>query len=61
MLNDNNPEEREVGTLYGLSLLAICDEIWCFGDKLSPGMEQEIKEAKRLKKRIKYFSKEVTV
>ena len=44
MLNDNNPEEREVGTLYGLSLLAICDEIWCFGDELSPGMEKEIKE-----------------
>lgn len=61
MLNDNIPEEREIGTLYGLSLLAICDEIWCFGDELSPGMEKEIKEAKRLKKRIKYFSKEVTV
>lgn len=61
MLNDNIPEEREIGTLYGLSLLAICDEIWCFGDELSPGMEKELKEAKRLKKRIKYFSKEVTV
>lgn len=61
ILDDNNPEEREVGTLYGLSLLAICDEIWCFGDELSPGMEKEIKEAKRLKKRIRYFPKEVTV
>lgn len=61
MLNDSIPEEREIGTLYGLSLLAICDEIWCFGDELSPGMEKEIKEAKRLRKRIRYFPKEVTV
>lgn len=61
ILDDSKPEEREVGLLYGLALLKICDEVWCFGDKLTPGMEQEIKEAKRLRKPIKYFSKEVSL
>ena len=59
IMDDNIPEEREIGTMYGLALLALCDEVWCFGKKLSPGMELEVKEAKRLKKPIKYFSEEV--
>lgn len=59
IIDDNIPEEREIGTMYGLALLALCDEVWCFGKKLSPGMELEVKEAKRLKKPIKYFSEEV--
>lgn len=58
IVDDNNPDEREIGTMYGLALLALCDEIWCFGETLSAGMEQEIKEAKRLGKPIKYFTEE---
>lgn len=58
IVDDNNPDEREIGTMYGLALLALCDEVWCFGETLSPGMEQEIKEAKRLGKPIKYFTEE---
>lgn len=54
ILNDNNPEERELGLLFGLSLLAVCDEMWVFGT-VSPGVAQEIEEAKRLKKQIRYF------
>lgn len=54
ILNDNIPEEREPGLLFGLSLLAICDEVWVFGT-VSPGVAQEIEEAKRLKKQIRYF------
>lgn len=54
ILNDNNPEERELGLLFGLSLLAVCDEVWVFGT-VSPGVAQEIEEAKRLKKQIRYF------
>lgn len=56
ILNDNNPEERELGLLFGLSLLAACDEVWVFGT-VSPGVAQEIEEAKRLKKQIRYFEK----
>jgi len=58
IVDDNNPDEREIGTMYGLALLALCDEVWCFGETLSSGMEQEIKEAKRLGKPIKYFTEE---
>ena len=58
IVDDNNPTEREIGTMYGLALLALCDEVWCFGKTLSVGMEQEIKEAKRLGKPIKYFDEE---
>lgn len=58
IVDDNDPVEREIGTMYGLALLALCDEVWCFGKTLSAGMEQEIKEAKRLGKPIKYFDEE---
>ena len=58
IVDDNDPNEREIGTMYGLALLALCDEVWCFGKTLSAGMEQEIKEAKCLGKPIKYFDEE---
>ena len=61
IVDDNNTDEREIGTMYGLALLALCDEVWCFGENLSSGMEQEIKEAKRLGKPIKYFSEEAVL
>ena len=54
ILNDSIPEERELGLLFGLALLAACDEVWVFGE-VSPGVAQEIEEAKRLKKQIRYF------
>ena len=63
MLRDNIPEERELGTVFGLALLALCDEVWFFtdGDGLSPGMAAEEHEAKRLGKPIRYFDLEVTL
>lgn len=54
ILNDNNPAERELGLMFGLALLKICDEVWVFGP-VSPGMAQEIEEAKRLNKKVIYF------
>ena len=54
ILNDNDPKERELGLLFGLALLRSCDEVWVFGS-VSPGVAQEIEEAKRLKKQIRYF------
>ena len=58
ILNDNVPEERELGLLFGLALLRMCDEVWVFGT-ISPGVAQEIEEARRLKKQIRYFDGEV--
>jgi hypothetical protein len=57
MLDDGNPEERLLGTMFGLSLLTCCDEVWVFlrNNEISAGMRREIEEAKRLQKRIYYY------
>jgi len=63
MLNDSNETEREIGTMYGLALLAVCQEVWIFQRNgfMSRGMLDEEAEAKRLGKKIKYFDiKEVS-
>ncbi len=46
-------EARELGTMFGLALLAVCDEAWCFTsgdpeDAISESMKMELKEAGRL-------------
>lgn len=50
ILDDNLPRERELGLMFGLALLATCDEVWVFtaDGEISSGMEREIEEAKRL-------------
>lgn len=53
MLNDTVPAERELGLMFGLALLRMCDEVWVCGH-ISSGMEQEIEEAKRLNKKVVY-------
>ena len=53
MLRDEDASDRELGCLFGLALLAVCDEVWVFGE-ISPGMKAEIEEAKRLRKPIVY-------
>lgn len=55
MLDDNNPADRELGTLFGLALLHTCREVWVFGNKFSEGMKNEIFEAKRQNKIIRYY------
>lgn len=58
--DDNNPDERELCLMFGLALLAVCDEVWCFtvNGEISAGMEGEIREAKRLKIPVRYFDLE---
>ena len=48
LLNDADPQERQAGLNMGLALLPRCDELWCYGDHISPGMNLEIEEADRL-------------
>ena len=54
ILDDSNPAERELGLQFGLALLAICDEVWVFGE-VSKGMAVEIEEAARLSKPVKFI------
>ena len=41
-LDDDNPEEREIGMTAGRSLLWFCDELWQFGDEITEGMFAEL-------------------
>lgn len=56
MLDDTRTEDRELGMLFGLRLLSLCDEVWVFG--LSPGVDAEISEAKKLRITLKYIDME---
>lgn len=57
-LRDENPMERELAFLCGLRLMECCDEVWIFGDKLTPDMRREVEYAAMLDKRIRYFNKD---
>ena len=48
ILDENNPSERQLGLNMGLAMLKNCDELWCYGKRISTGMRAEIEEAKRL-------------
>ena len=54
ILDDNDPAQRELGLLFGLALLKLCEEVWVFGE-ISKGVAQEIDEAKKLGIPIRFF------
>ena len=47
-LDDNKPEEREMGKAAGLGVLWFCDEMWIFGDEITEGMQAEIRFCQNL-------------
>lgn len=53
-LDDTAPEERQIGIDCGLALLEICGEMHVLGDRVSEGMEKEIRYAEKLKIPILY-------
>ena len=55
-LDDNKSKERELGLFFGNAILSKCAEMWVFGDRISEGMEAEIKRATWKGHRIRYFS-----
>ena len=62
-LCDDNPKERQLGLFFGNALMSKCSEAWVFGDRISTGMEAEIRRAKWKNYRLRYFTaacKEVT-
>ena len=48
MLDDNDPVQRELGMKMGNQMLALCDELWLCGDRISSGMASEMKLAEEL-------------
>jgi hypothetical protein len=48
ILDEHQPEQRQLGLDMGITMLSRCDELWCYGDRISLGMHFEIEEAGRL-------------
>lgn len=47
-LDDNVPQERQLGLKFGIELLQECAELWCFGlDSPSEGMRAELDAARK--------------
>lgn len=57
-LDDDNPDERELGLFFGNALMSKCAEVWVFGSRISSGMEAEIKRAKWKGYHLRYFTEE---
>lgn len=55
-LNDNDPKERQLGLFFGNALMSKCSEVWVFGNRISAGMEAEIKRARWKNYRLRYFT-----
>lgn len=58
-LNDDSPKERQLGIFFGNVVMSKCSEVWVFGDRISDGMEAEIKRAKRKNYRLRYFNEDL--
>jgi hypothetical protein len=57
-MDDGDKTERNLAIFMGLVLLSKCHELWCFGNKISPGMAIELEKAKRLCIPIRHFSEQ---
>ena len=57
-LDDSRPDERELGLFFGNALMSKCSEVWVFGNRISSGMESEIKRAKWKSHCLRYFTEE---
>ena len=55
----DDEKERELVRLINKVILGKCEEVWVFGQELSPGMAYEVEKAKKYKKTIRYFSEEM--
>ena len=55
-LDDNDPNERQLGLFFGNALMSKCAEVWVFGGTISAGMEAEIKRARWKDYRLRYFA-----
>ena len=58
-LNDADEAERELGLQFGLALMSMCAEVWCFGKEKSAGMQQELERARRHNMKIRYFTEDL--
>lgn len=57
-MDDGDELQREMGLTFGLQLLRLCKEVWVFRPTggVSPGMAEEIREAKKAKIPVVYIN-----
>ena len=55
-LDDENPDERELGMFMAIIMLTKCAELWVFGDPITKGMSQEIRKAESRNMIVRYFT-----
>lgn len=53
ILDDNIPEERELGRKAGINMLWHCEELWIFGNEITKGMQAEIDFCNTFHKKIR--------
>lgn len=39
--------------------LGKCDELWVFGNSITLGMSEEIEQAEKMRKKIRYFTEDL--
>lgn len=54
-LDDAIPEERQAGIALDAAMMALCDELWVFGDTVSTGMAAEIAWFEKAGRPIRHF------
>lgn len=50
--------ERDLALFMGKALISKCAEIWVFGDRITEGMDSEIRHGCRKNMTVRYFSEE---
>lgn len=57
-MDDADEDERSLAMRMSLDILARCDELWCFGEKISKGMLIELMFASNHMIKIRHFTED---
>jgi hypothetical protein len=60
-MSDDDPEQRKLGLLFGMIWLCKCDELWCFGNRISDGMRRELAKSRAKGIPIKFYTQDCEV
>ena len=56
VLHEDDPADRRLGLAMGKEMLSKCDELWAFGDFISPGMAGEVELAEQRGIPVRYIT-----
>lgn len=51
--------ERGLAMFMNKVFLGKCDELWVFGNSITLGMSEEIEQAEKMRKKIRYFTEDL--